>query len=130
MKMTTTTSCLSLTTVESTASESLISATTLASKSNSKPSESISTPEFHSLTFDVYAEDFTRYAEESHLVWNPNKFSDLSRFPAINETTWMNFWEQDYEDKLIKKIKQDVEKWESEFGEFAIDIKDGKHDEL
>ena len=65
MKMTTTTSCLSLTTVESTASESLISATTLASKSNSKPSESILTPE-----------------------------------------------------------------WESEFGEFAIDIKDGKHDEL
>ena len=98
MKMTTTTSCLSLTTVESTASESLISATTLASKSNSKPSESISTPEWvsYSSTFDVN-ERFTEWRNGKH---------------------------------FIKKIKQDVEKWESEFLEFSIDINDGKHDEL
>ena len=59
---------------------------------------------------------------KSHSGWNPNR-PDKN----IKERTWMDFWDQDYEDKLIKKIQQDVEKWESEFWEFAIDI---KHDEL
>lgn len=72
------------------------------------------------------AEDLsTKLFCKSHSVWYPNRPDE-----NIKERTWMDFWDQDYEDKLIKKIEQGLEKWESEFWEFAIDIKDEKHGEL
>ena len=72
------------------------------------------------------AEDLsTKLFCKSHSVWYPNRPDE-----NIKERTWMDFWDQDYEDKLIKKIEQGLEKWESEFWEFAIDIKDEKHGQL
>ena len=42
----------------------------------------------------------------------------------------MDFWDQDNEDKLIKKIEKDVEKWDSGFSVTAVDVNDQNHDEL
>ena len=72
------------------------------------------------------AEDLsTKLFCKSHSVWDPNRPDE-----NIKERTWMDFWEQDYEDKLIKKIELYVEKWESKFWEFAVDIKDERYNEL
>ena len=57
--------------------------------------------------------------------WNPGTLDE-----SIEVRIWMKFLDQYYEEKLIKTIMQDPEKWEKDVWDFALDIKEKIHEEF